>query len=261
MATSDAPIRIGRVALTVNDLATVGDFYQRVVGLRRLSQDGGTMVLGAGDRPLLELREDRAARHRPAEAGLFHTAFLLPGRIDLADWLGMAAARGLALDGASDHRVSEAVYLRDPEGNGIEIYADRPRSAWAWRDGEVLMDTTRLDVPDLLAQARSWQGAPEDTVVGHVHLQVGDLAAAGDFMTGALGLDRTLQYPGASFFSWGGYHHHLAGNIWNSRAAGPRSPDATGLAEIVLTADPGAALPLGATEAVDPWGTRLRLEH
>lgn len=264
MATSDAPIRIGRVALTVNDLATVGDFYQRVVGLRRLSQDGGTMVLGAGDRPLLELREDRAARHRPAEAGLFHTAFLLPGRIDLADWLGMAAARGLALDGASDHRVSEAVYLRDPEGNGIEIYADRPRDAWRWSGGEVAMATERLDVEGLLAAAAApWAGAPLGTMVGHVHLQVGDVAEAERFYHGRLGFDVTTHYPGAAFFSTGGYHHHLAANVWNSRGAGPRAMPSTGLAELVLAVrDPARLAELGGEGAgfADPWATPLRLE-
>jgi len=261
MATSDAPIQIGRVALTVRDLGAVGDFYQRIIGLDRLSGDGTETVLGVGGVPLLNLREDKAARAHPAEAGLFHTAFLLPDRKALGSWLRRIATEGVGLDGASDHLVSEAVYLRDPEGNGIEVYVDRPRESWQWQDGEVVMDTARLDLPGVLAAGDdNWQGAPEGTVIGHVHLQVGDLGQAMDFNVNQLGMDLTSHRSGASFFSTGGYHHHLAGNIWNSRGAGRRSPDASGLSEVVLAADPEALAALAGTEFTDPWGTRIRVE-
>ena len=261
MATSDAPLQVGRVVLTVNDLEKVGGFYQDSIGLQRLSGDGAEMVLGVDDRPLLALRRDRAARLRPNEAGLFHTAFLLPERAALGSWLRFAADGGLRLDGASDHLVSEAVYLHDPEGNGIEIYADRPRETWARNGAEVRMDTVALDVPGLLAASdRPWRGAPLGTVVGHVHLQVGDVARAEEFYMNRLGMDRTAHVFGASFFASGGYHHHLAGNIWRSRGAGVRSADAAGLSEVVLEADPAVMQALGAGSFSDPWGTRITVE-
>lgn len=261
MATSDAPLQIGRVVLTVNDLDKVGDFYQRVIGLSRLSGDGESLSLGL-DRPLVELRRDAAARQRPREAGLFHTAFLLPGRAALGDWLRMIAARQLRIDGASDHLVSEAVYLHDPEGNGIEVYADRPRGVWTWRGGEVDMATVAMDVAGVLeAGSDGWQAAPEGTTIGHVHLQVGDLGPADQFYTAMLDLQRTAHVHGASFYSWGGYHHHLAGNIWNSRGAGRRKPDSTGLSELVLEADADMIDRLGGAAMEDPWGTRISLER
>ncbi|WP_199258693.1 VOC family protein [Paracoccus binzhouensis] len=261
MASSDAPIQIGRVALIVKDLEKVGDFYHSAIGLDRLSGSGEELVLGAGGRPLLELRRDRAARHRPREAGLFHTAFLLPDRKALGRWLRHAADRRIGLDGASDHLVSEALYLRDPEGNGIEIYADRPRSAWQTDGRQVRMDTVALNLQSLLDAADApWTGAPEGSVIGHVHLQVGNVAEAEAFYMNRLGMDRSAHMSGASFFATGGYHHHLAGNIWNSRGAGPRSADAAGLAEVVLAADADALAALGQAAFSDPWGTRLRVE-
>ena len=253
MATSDAPLSIGRVALTVRDLDAVGGFYESVLGLNRLRQDGGTLVLGSGDRPLIELREDRAARSRPEEAGLFHVAFLLPDRASLARWLVHAADRGVRLDGASDHLVSEALYLADPEGNGIEVYRDRPRERWTAADGRVEMDTRALDLDALAGAADGrWAGAPDGTVIGHVHLQVGDVEASDRFATERLGLARTARLPSAGFYGSGGYHHHLAGNAWRSRGAGTRTPGAAGLAEVELLAAPGT-LPAGTL--VDPWGT------
>lgn len=260
MSTSDAPLQVGHVALTVNDLGAVGDFYEQVIGLHPIAAEGETRLLGIGDTPLLELRRDAAAKHRPREAGLFHTAFLLPDRQALGSWLRMVAAQQIRLDGASDHLVSEAVYLHDPEGNGIEIYVDRPRNTWNWQGGAVEMDTAPLDLPALLQAGRDgWQAAPDGTVVGHVHLQVGDVAMAEDFYVNTLGLDLTSHMSGASFFSSGGYHHHLAGNIWHSRGAGRRSPDSTGLSEVVLRADADVLGRLNGSEFQDPWGTKLRV--
>lgn len=246
---------IDHVALTVRDLPGMASFYQTALGLAPLESDGETRRLGAGGKVLLELRRDAAAKLRdPRQAGLFHTAFLLPSRADLGRWLRHAAGSGIRLTGASDHGVSEAIYLDDPEGNGIEIYRDRPETEWS-RDGDrIEMFTMRLDLNDLTAASPGdWQGAPEGSTVGHVHMQVGDLDRADGFFQGDLGLTRTFDGPGGAWYGWNGYHHQLAGNVWNSRGAGPRDPHMTGLAEIVVS-DPDRA----GGETGDPWGTRFR---
>ncbi|MFC0218849.1 VOC family protein [Pseudochelatococcus lubricantis] len=271
---SDVPafhLSMGRVALTVNDLDRVAAFYEQAVGLHLLRKDGTTVELGAGGDVLLELRGDASARRRsPREAGLFHTAFLLPSRVSLARWTHHAARTRTPVVGASDHGVSEALYLSDPEGNGVEIYADRPASAWKWHDGMVDMPSDRLDIEALLAQANGvkWDGFPVGSKVGHVHLQVGALAPAEAFYAGALGLDVTCRYPGGTFYAADGYHHHIATNIWNSRGAGIRDYPSTGLAEIELRLDASRAAAIRArAEApegtagqlllTDPWGTSV----
>ncbi|MEI2807628.1 VOC family protein [Albidovulum sp.] len=261
MSTASAPVEIGRVALTVRDIGAVAAFYETVIGLRPLASDGGLRRLGAGGRVLLELRADPAARPAdPRAAGLFHTAFLLPSRADLGAWLRHVAGARVPLQGASDHLVSEAIYLADPEGNGIEVYVDRPRADWPREGGRIRMATEPLDLPALASAARTpWAGAPEGTVVGHVHLQVGAVAAAEEFYSGRLGFDLVTHYPGAAFFSSGGYHHHLATNVWNSRGAGRRSEGAAGLAGVELLAGPEdhdrLAAALAASGGTDPWGT------
>ncbi|WP_419900385.1 VOC family protein [Roseomonas sp. USHLN139] len=249
--------RIGQVTLVVHDLDRVSGFYQQVIGLSRLAQGGGEAVLGAGATPFLTLRQDPAARRSSRrEAGLFHTAFLLPERADLGRWLRHAAAAGQRLAGASDHAVSEAVYLADPEGNGIEVYADRPEAAWRWQDGQVVMGTEPLDLPALLAagEGPAWRGAPEGTTIGHVHLQVGDIPAAEAFYAGTLGFGVTARYPGGSFFGADGYHHQLAANVWNSAGAGPRDRPCTGLAEVTIIGDRDE-------RHRDPWGTAITLRR
>ncbi len=264
MSTASAPMEIGRVALTVNDIGLVGSFYKQVLGLQELGNDGETVQLGVDNSTLLELRADKAARRRkPQEAGLFHTAFLLPSRADLGAWLLHASDTRLPLEGASDHLVSEAVYLSDPEGNGIEIYVDRPRSAWKTRNGQIQMATAALDLNDVAASAKSrFTQAPTGTVIGHVHLQTGSVPEAEAFYNGALGFAVTTHYPGAAFYGAGGYHHHLATNTWNSRDAGPRNFPSTGLADLEILAD---AAPLAAlraklpTKLTDPWGTPITL--
>ncbi|MFN0115685.1 MAG: VOC family protein [Paracoccaceae bacterium] len=263
MSTSSAPIEISRVALTVADPALVGRFYETALGLRPISASGGVATYGAGGRVLLELRADPAARRAtPREAGLFHTAFLMPSRADLGRWLVHAAETGVRLQGASDHLVSEAIYLSDPEGNGIEVYRDRPRGEWPKdRDGNLRMASDPLDLEDIARAAPApWAGAPEGLVVGHVHLQVGDVAEAEAFYSGTLGFGIVTHYPGASFMGAGGYHHHLGANVWNSRGAARRSFPSTGLADLEIRAD---AASLAAIEArtgglralTDPWGT------
>jgi catechol 2,3-dioxygenase len=267
-----APIRIGRVTLRVRDLVAVSRFYRDIIGLRLLEETPTRTVLGAGQRPLLVLEGDPTLRPRDRrEAGLFHTAFLLPSRADLGRWFAHARASGAPIDGASDHRVSEAIYLADPEGNGIEVYADRPPSLWPRQNGAIAMTTEPLDVADLLAagEEAAWAGMPEGGVVGHVHLQVGSTEAAELFYQGELGFDVTCRYPGASFFGSGGYHHQLAANTWNSAGAGLRTSDMTGLARVELVLDrssPAAKLYSRAQDrdedgkvVLDPWGTEFFL--
>lgn len=259
MRSSEAPVSIGRVALIVNNLDTVGTFYQQVLGLEELARDGETLKLGAGNNVLLELRQDRAARRYPHAAGLFHTAFLMPDRDYLGRWLIYAAQNRIPLTGAADHDVSEALYLNDPEGNGIEIYADRPVETWQM-DGEYIrMGSHHLDLEAIAGAARQdWSGAPENMVVGHVHLQVGDINAVDEFMTRHLAQDRMLHEGSAGFYSSGGYHHHFAGNIWNSNGAKARPTDSSGLDEIVLLTDGTVLQP---QELTDPWGTRFTVER
>ena len=246
---------IDHIALTVRDMPAMTAFYRDALGLTSLGGDGETARLGAGGRTLLELRGDRAVQPSdPRQAGLFHTAFLLPGRADLARWLRHAAETRVPLTGASDHGVSEALYLDDPEGNGIEIYWDRPPSDWI-RDGDrIEMFTHRLDLDDLLSAPEApWQGLPQGSAIGHVHMQVGDLDRADAFFSGDLGLTRTFDAHGGAWYGWNGYHHHLAGNTWNSRGAGMRDAGMAGLAEVAVH-DPARA----GQQIADPWGTPFR---
>jgi catechol 2,3-dioxygenase len=266
MSTAAAPLEISRVVMTVHDLPLVADFYRRTLGLSDVSMTADRVALGAGGRTLLELVSNPGAhRATPREAGLFHTAFLMPSRADLARWLIHVANSGLPLQGASDHLVSEAIYLADPEGNGIEVYADRPRDRWHGPDGAIKMATERLDLNELARAATApWAEAPEGMVVGHVHLQVGDISEAEAFYSGQLGLPVMARYPGAVFLGSGGYHHHIATNVWNSRGAGPRARPSTGLTELVLaldTAEHLALRSLGKSDQMrDPWGTAISLE-
>lgn len=265
MSTATAPMEIGTVTLTVHDLTRVADFYARALGLSKLAGDGTEVILGAGDRALVRLIADPGARQRSLrEAGLFHTAFLMPDRPALGAWVHHAAASRLPVQGASDHKVSEAIYFADPEGNGIEIYVDHPRSAWTKPDGSIHMTTDPLDIDDLAASATtSWSGAPDGMVVGHVHLQVGDVKQAEDFYSGTLGFPVTAHYPGAAFYGAGGYHHHLATNVWNSRGAAPRTPS-TGLTAVEILADAPSIAAIAAkagrtADLTDPWNTRIVL--
>ncbi|GGB28241.1 MULTISPECIES: VOC family protein [Paracoccaceae] len=275
-----APMRIGAVRLKVRDLDAVSAFYQRVLGLVPVATDGDRITFGTGDVPLLELQGDPdLSPLDPRQAGLFHTAFLMPTRSDLARWVGHAAEARVPLQGASDHLVSEALYLVDPEGNGIEVYADRPVSAWHGDDGEIRMSTDPLDLQDLLqsAEGTEWSGFPEDGSIGHVHLQVGDTGEADRFYRDVLGLDISASYPGASFYGSGGYHHQLAGNIWNSRRAGKRpegmagldsveiivqnAGDITGIAARAESADIASTRTADGLTLNDPWGTGITLRN
>lgn len=191
--------------------------------------------LGVGDKPLIELaHRPGAPPRRPGTTGLFHLAILVPSRLDLAQAVRRLAAAGWSLTGASDHLVSEALYLDDPEGNGIEIYRDRERAEWRYAGDELRMATLPLDLDRLLEElpgaGQQQATAPAGTRIGHVHLQVGDLAAAEAFYQGILGFDVTVRsYPGALFVSAGGYHHHIGLNTWAGHGAPPPPFGARGL--------------------------------
>ena len=268
---------IGKVILTVHDLDRVSGFYQQAVGLHLLRSDASTAELGVEGKTLLELRRDSAARRRsPREAGLFHTAFLLPTRADLGRWVKHAMDTRPPVVGASDHSVSEALYLADPEGNGVEIYADRPVLSWRWENGLVYMPSDRLDLDDLLGASGSgkWEGFPAGATVGHVHLQVGAISPAETFYANVLGFAITSRYPGGTFYAVDGYHHHLATNVWNSRGASERSYPSTGLADVEIVAAPNFLASVRARSAAaktttadtpqvltlsDPWGTQISI--
>lgn len=265
MSTAAAPVEIASVTLTVHDLPKLSAYYEKLLGLHRLSGDGATVRLGLGTDVLLELRGDKAARKSdPREAGLFHTAFLMPSRAALGSWLIHTSDSHLPLQGASDHLVSEAIYLADPEGNGIEVYADRPRVAWYNPDGSIKMATEGLDLNDVARAAKQpYAGAPAGLSIGHVHLQVGNVPEAEKFYRDIIGMPVTSHYPGAAFYGSGGYHHHIATNVWNSRNAKARNFPATGLAGVTLRADAPdyeAIVTRGGSDTLaDPWGTPVNV--
>ena len=272
-----AETRLGRVRLQIADLDRSLAFYESILGLRVLDRAGDAAVLGAHDEetPLVELVERPGVRPVPPRGllGLYHVAFLLPDRAALGRFVRHLAGAGVRA-GSADHLVSEALYLRDPDGLGIEVYADRPREAWRHDGRQIAMATDPLDVQSLVEAAGDtpWTGAPAGTAVGHVHLHVGDLDRAAAFYHEALGLDKIVWgYPGALFLSAGGYHHHLGTNTW---AAGepPAGEDDARLIEwtlVVPTAEDAEAAaqslasaghPVDAEGRVaDPWGTSLRI--
>jgi catechol 2,3-dioxygenase len=244
----DVRTRLGAVALTVRDLEQSARFYQQLLGLVGREQPDGRLGLAAtaDGPPLLELRASGTApAHDPRLTGLYHFAILVPSRRALAMSLLRLAQGRWPLSGASDHRVSEALYLNDPDGNGIEIYRDRDRSEWR-RDetGQLQMATLPLDLRGLVAELDAAPpdpagdlGVPADTRIGHVHLQVSELREVEAFYSGVLGFDVTVRsYPGALFVSTGGYHHHIGLNTWHSRGAAAPPRGAVGLDwyEIVL---------------------------
>ncbi len=227
---------VGPVHLTVHDLKRSEQFYTDVLGFKPLPRRDDTLVLTAdGARPLLELKGNPAAPPRPPRTtGLFHFAVLMPSRHDLARSIRRLAEVRYPIQGGADHHVSEALYLADPDDNGIELYRDRPRDTWASPNGEIQMGTDPLDYEGILgeleADPRPWEGLAAGTRIGHVHLNVADLERAEEFYHGLLGFDVVVpRSHGALFVSAGGYHHHLGLNIWNGAGAPPPPPDAIGL--------------------------------
>jgi catechol 2,3-dioxygenase len=277
---SRTPMRVGMVTLRVRNLDLVTDYYRDVLGLTVMARSMMGALLGAGGVRLLNLqRRENAPREARNAAGLYHTSFLMPMRKDLARLLVHAAANKVRLTGFADHLVSESVYLDDPEGNGIEVYADRAPDTWKWDGDSVAMATDPLDIDGLLAlsgtRTTDYAKAPDDLRIGHMHLRVGDLDQADRFYGGGIGLDPTRKRSGAAFLSSGRYHHHLGINVWQSAGAGPRDATALGLAwfSLEVAADaimqaqsrrlrqagaPVTAIENG-IETSDPWGTMVRL--
>lgn len=273
--------RVGRVHLQIADLDRSIAYYRDVLGLEVLERSSGQATLGtaSGSAVLIELRERNGIAPVPQRGrlGLYHYALLLPDRPALGRFVRHLAEVGERA-GASDHLVSEALYLHDPDGLGIEVYADRPRSAWRYRAGELAMASDPLDLADLVRAAGNepWRGMPDGTAVGHIHLHVGDLRRAADFYQDALGFDTTVSsYPGALFLSAGGYHHHLGVNTWAGAGARPASQDEARLLdwELLLPDRDELAAAAHRLEArgyeiqpagdgwtsADPWGIMLRL--
>jgi catechol 2,3-dioxygenase len=235
-----ADTALGSVSLVVSDLSRSRAFYESVLGLRAKALDGGGLAFGApapsgAMHTLVQLYGDPSAPALDRTAtGLYHLAILLPTRADLGHALLRLAHTRWALDGASDHLVSEALYLSDPDGNGIEIYRDRPRDEWPYDGDRLEMATLALDLRAIIAELGA-NPPPQPTVapgtrIGHVHLQVADVDAAEAFYHGVLGFDISVRgYPGALFVSAGGYHHHLGLNTWHSRGSAPAAPGSVGL--------------------------------
>jgi catechol 2,3-dioxygenase len=269
---------VGAVHLQVSDLPQSLAYYQQVLGLRAYTATNDRAALGApGDeRALVTLHTSSGVRPaRRGAFGLYHFAILLPERAALGRFAAHLSALGVRA-GMADHLVSEALYLTDPDGLGIEVYADRPRSAWQRHDRELAMTTDPLDISSVIAAGAGtkWDGAPPGTTMGHVHLHVGTLEGAEAFYHRALGFDKTVwSYPGALFLSAGGYHHHLATNTWSPGPA--PSADRARLLEwdlLVPSADDVAAVRRSLHDAgyttedtgdgvmaLDPWGTRIRI--
>jgi catechol 2,3-dioxygenase len=255
-----ATLRLGAVHLTVADLDRSIAFYEEALGLRVHGQEDAAAALGVGGEELVVLHEEPGARPAGRHAGLYHYALLFPSRAELARGVQRLVVSGTAISGASDHGVSEAIYLPDPDGNGIELYADRPRAAWppAAPGDRVGMFTRALDLRGLLETvtgAEAVRHAAPGLRVGHMHLHVGDLDAARAFYVDTLGFEVMASMPGALFLAVGGYHHHLGANTWRGEGIGPAPPGSVGLREWTIV------LPAGADERVveDPWGIRCRL--
>lgn len=274
------PAYVDHSHLTVEDLPMMAGWYRTALGLSTIAASASGETLGVAGLPLLTLTTGSSARRAPRSApGLFHTAFLMPNRMELGRWLVHAAHNNIALTGASDHLVSEAIYLDDPEGNGIEIYRDRARDEWDYNpEGTVAMATRPLDLQALYDETLKedrFAGMANGTAIGHIHLQVSDIPQADGFFRDVLGLDIMARYPGASFFASGKYHHHVAANIWNSRGQPKREGSMTGLADYTLRFNDPAKLETVLTKLdeleiattrdgdmvslTDPWGIGLKL--
>lgn len=264
---------IGGVTLRTADLESMRTYYGEAIGLTVHADGPDQVVLGSGDRELLRLVLSDAPSDDVADAGLYHSAFLFPDRATLAQALVRVATLAPAsFQGSSDHRVSEAFYLADPDGNGIELYVDRPREEWQWDQGLVRMGSYPLDPNRFIAEHTPATPRSESAIIGHVHLRGGDLTEAEAFYADVLGFAVTARSEGAVFFAADDYHHHLAVNTWSSDGAGPR-PDSLGLGALTVhVADDDAldALETRLTDAgvayerdrntvrlADPWGTTV----
>lgn len=246
MQTIHPDTQIGAVTLTVADLARSVAFYQQNIGLTLQTQSAEEAVLGAGTRPLLRLQALPSARYAPRTTGLYHLALRVPSRLELARTIDNLTRTRTAVDGASDHTVSEALYLHDPDRHGIEIYRDRPRTEWYDRNGNFLMDTRRLDAEGIMAEltdkGQPWQGLHADTDMGHIHLRVADVKATGDFYANVLGFEAMADMGSALFVSAGGYHHHIGMNVWAGVGVPTPTADAARLVSYEILLPDDAAL-------------------
>ncbi len=276
-----AELAMGTVMLKVGDMKLMTDYYQRALGLDIVAEQDGGLYLGRRQKPLVHLAPAPGLSvPSRGEAGLFHTALLFEDQPSLAATVASAAQfEPQSFTGSADHLVSEAFYFTDPEGNGIELYWDRPRDAWSWDGKTVVMDSLALPPQRYLERYLTEESVTgqrgAEAGVGHVHLQVGDVQSAQDFYVGTLGFEKTAGWHGqALFVSAGGYHHHMAMNVWNSRGAGPRR-DTLGLGEVLIEVpagdDVGALADRLRTAGVqshhtgaelrfeDPWRNRIRV--
>jgi catechol 2,3-dioxygenase len=257
---AQTPVSIGRVGLRARDANQLADYYKRVLGLQELRRDGAVIGLGAGGREILEIEGSSAFREDdPRSAGLYHTAFLLPERKDLGLWARHISEAGVPLEGAADHAVSEAMYLTDPEGNGIEVYVDRPQASWRFNGPSVHMENSRINFETLMGEigeGERWTGIPDNSVIGHVHMRVGNVKEAEQWWNDAQGFDTMLHYGDqAVFLSSGGYHHHIGANTWHSKGSGPRATDRTGLGFVEFASKNATSDSVSS----DPWGTEIRV--
>jgi catechol 2,3-dioxygenase len=273
-------LRLGAVRLQIANLERSIAYYERVVGARVLDRSASSAILGARDdeMPLVELRERAGAMPVPRRGrlGLYHFAILLPDRAALGRFVAHLSNSG-EYAGMSDHLVSEAIYLTDPDGLGIEVYADRPRSSWRTQGGSIAIATLPLDAEDLIRAGggEPWTGVPKGTRIGHIHLHVSDVEKAAAFYHAGLGFDKVvLDLPGALFLSAGGYHHHLGTNTWAAGATRategdarllqwtielPSEQDVDDAARSLAAAGYEVARERGDAVAADPWGTDVRI--
>ena len=235
-------MKLQYITLRVKSLAKQIQFYHEVLGLNVLEQDANQVTLSANNiHPLIVLQQDENVVQKPTNTiGLYHLALLVPSREDLAYVIKHLQLQGVRFDGASDHLFSEAFYLTDPEGNGIEIYRDRPRTEWPRSEnGELVAASNPIDLPgimSLLDENRTWSGLPRETILGHLHLQVSQLKDAGNFYLHVLGLEEITRFhDSALFMSAGGYHHHIAVNTWNVRGATLPPEYSTGIMNYSIT--------------------------
>ena len=239
--------QIGLVSLTVADFGRSLSYYEQNIGLSLLHQEGNVAVLGTGKRPLLELVEQPGAKLSRGTTGLYHFALLVPSRLELAKTFKHLVDTETPLGGFSDHSVSEAIYLSDPDGNGIEIYRDRPQKEWPRQNGRLQMNTLPLDLQSLIGELNGrspqWAGLHPNTKMGHIHLHVRDLDEAEDFYSNILGFERIMRYgTAAGFVSAGGYHHHIGLNTWAGKDAPPPPQGAVGLRHYHIILPAQAAL-------------------
>ena len=231
--------RLGHVHLTVSDLERALAYYRNSLGFQLHRQEGSTAALGAGRDDLLLLTEIPGAQHPGRTTGLYHFAILVPSRLALAQSLQHMIDTNTRIGGWSDHLVSEAIYLSDPDGNGIEIYRDRPRTEWTYANEQIKMTVDPFDAKGVLAEltpdAPEWDGLHPDTILGHMHLHVAQLPQAVVFYRDVLGFGFMTGYgDSAAFLSAGGYHHHIGLNTWNGIGAPPSPPDSVGLREFTV---------------------------